>query len=596
MSKTFDVLKMKQTRGAIGAFAKQFGVKNGLITAFNTIYRKVIKGQDTGQAFFSSYWDALGTREAIVCGDKRINFAEFKDRTFRFANALSSLGVNNNGERVAVLLPNCQEWFEIMMGTAFSGRSMPMLNWHLKPQELVACINRAEAKVVVLDASFKESIESIKDQLETVNHFIILGDDAPEGMLAYEKLLAQSDNFDPAGAFSPSATPYSGGTTGTPKLLNMDEMDQVFGESDDTRRGATKDEVTALALMQLGAFYWYRLGQCHDPITSNIRSLVPGPLYHAGVQIAVIPFFLGGTVVPMVRFDPEAFLKTIQDERINWTFVAPTMLERVLALPEEIKARYNLSSMRSIVCAAAPCTPSVKKGINALFRAQGGADDVFMEYYGASETGLISVLVPEDYQADEKRYNSVGKIRAAECRVYNVEKSCWAGANEEGRILIRTQMALGLKYKGEQKKTDEAFMVIDGVSWYDDGLIGYLDEDEFLYLTSRAKEMIISGGVNVFPNEIEEVVKRHDSVFDVAVVRAPSDDLGEIPAAIIQLMPGEKELSLEEVVKFCKDEGLYGFKLPKQVMYEKELPRQLSGKLIKRDLEAKLWEGVETHG
>ncbi|MBV1873902.1 MAG: hypothetical protein KUG80_03925, partial [Gammaproteobacteria bacterium] len=154
----------------------------------------------------------------------------------------------------------------------------------------------------------------------------------------------------------------------------------------------------------------------------------------------------------------------------------------------------------------------------------------------------------------------------------------------------------GLKYKGEQKKTDEAFMVIDGVSWYDDGLIGYLDEDDFLYLTSRAKEMIISGGVNVFPNEIEEVVKRHDSIFDVAVVRAPSDDLGEIPAAIIQLLPGEKELSLEEVVNFCKDEGLYGFKLPKQVMYEKELPRQLSGKLIKRDLEAKLWEGVETHG
>jgi long-chain acyl-CoA synthetase len=272
------------------------------------------------------------------------------------------------------------------------------------------------------------------------------------------------------------------------------------------------------------------------------------------------------------------------------------MLERILALPEEVLSRYNLSTMHSIICAAAPCPPEVKKGINALFRRQGAKNDIFMEYYGASETGLISVLVPQDYQADEKRYNSVGKIRGAECRIYDEEKGTWAPVGQEGKVIIRSHMALGLEYKGDKKKTEEAFLEVDGQPWYDDGLIGYVDSDDFLYLTSRAKEMIISGGVNVFPNEIEEVIKRHSGIFDAAVVRAPDDDLGEVAAAFLQMKEGEKEPTLEELVKFCKDEGLYGFKLPKQVHFEKQLPRQLSGKLIKRDLEEKLWEGVEAHG
>ncbi|MBV1870267.1 MAG: AMP-binding protein, partial [Gammaproteobacteria bacterium] len=395
MPSKLDVLKLKQTRGAILGLAKQVGVVNGLKAGVSTAYRSVVKGQNPGQAFFSSYWDVLGEREAVVCDGKRISFAEFKDRSFRLANALTTLGVNQ-GDRVAELLPNGPEWFEVMFATALTGRSMPMLNWHLKPHELPPCINKSNATALIIDAAFVEAVVSIKDQLTTVKHFIVVGDDVPEGMLSYNKIIAESDAFDPAGSLGMSATPYSGGTTGTPKLLNMDEMADILSDdSDDKRRGATKDEVSALALMQLGAFYWYKLGECKDPIGGNIRSMIPGPLYHAGVQVAVLPFFLGGTVVPLPRFTPEIFLKTIQDERINWTFVAPTMLERILDLPEEVLSRYNLSTMQSLICAAAPCPPDVKRGINALFRRQGAKNDIFMEYYGASETGLISVLVPE---------------------------------------------------------------------------------------------------------------------------------------------------------------------------------------------------------
>ncbi|MBV1883361.1 MAG: AMP-binding protein [Pseudomonadales bacterium] len=595
MTTSKEALRLKQTRGAGIGLAKQVGLTNGLLTAAKSIYLSKVKGVNKGQAFFSSYWQTLGDREAIVCEGDTVTFKQFRDRVLRLANGLTDLGVPT-GARVAELLPNCVEWFEVNLATAMSGRTMPMLNWHLKPKEIVACVNKAEAIVLVIDPSYLDVIDSIKQEFKTVEHILVLGDNVPEGYVSYEKLIAKSKCEIPIGSFGMSPTPYSGGTTGTPKLLNSDEMGAVLSDdSDDRRRGATKDQAKAMTIMQVGAFHWYEIGQCKDSKTKNIRTLVPGPLYHAGVQIAVLPFFLGGTAVVMKKFSAEEFLKLIQDQRINWTFVAPTMLERVLALPAEVKSKYDLSTMNSLICAAAPCPPQVKRDINALFRAQGNKKDIFMEYYGASETGLVSVLVPEDYQQKDNRYNSVGKTRAAQCRIFDVENDVWAKTGEEGRVLVRSAMALGLQYKGDKAKTEEAFRVIEGITWYDDGLIGYIDEDEFLYLTSRAKEMIICGGVNLFPNEIENVIKQHPSVFDVAVIRAPDEDLGEVPAAIIQLMDGEV-LSAEEVLQFCKQEGLYGFKIPKIVDFEKELPRQLSGKLIKRQLEEKYWKGVESFG
>jgi long-chain acyl-CoA synthetase len=157
-------------------------------------------------------------------------------------------------------------------------------------------------------------------------------------------------------------------------------------------------------------------------------------------------------------------------------------------------------------------------------------------------------------------------------------------------------MTFALQYVGLDEKTmRKSYIEIDGKLWYDDGLIGYLDEDDYLYLTSRVKEMIISGGVNIFPNEIEEVIKRHPKVLDVAVVRAPDQDLGEVPAAVIQLKEGEQATSAE-IIEHCKQAGLYGFKLPKIVDFVEQLPRNLAGKLPKKQLEEQYWQGLERHG
>jgi len=589
-----EVMKMEQTRGVLKAAVRQIGLKNGLKTGFKTIYLSKIRKNNTGVAFFSSFWSSLGKREAIVFGDQRITFREFRERVFRLANGLTGLGVAQ-GERVVVLLPNCPEWFEVNLACALSGRSMPMLNWHLKPEEIIACVNRSEATAMVVHPSFADTVAAVQSEFNTVRNILVTGGKVVSGMMDYERLIMESTVVLPKGPFGMAPVPYSGGTTGMPKLLNTDEMADVLSGDDSKRRGASKDEIAALALMQIGAFHWYKIGECKDKVGGNIRSLIPGPLYHAGVQIGVLPFFLGATVVPMAKFSPEEFLRLIQDERINWTFVAPTMLERVLALPDEVKSKYDLSSMVSLICAAAPCPPKVKREINKLFRSQGNGKDVFMEYYGASETGLITILVPEDYQKDPNRYDSVGKIRAAECRIYNKETGKWAKAREEGHVLVRSSLVLGLQYRGDKDKTEEAFLSVDGVLWYDDGLIGYLDEDDYLYLTSRAKEMIISGGVNIFPNEIEHIIKQHPQVFDVAVIRGPDPDLGEVPVAVIQPMGNEK-IDVRELIEFCKEKGLYGFKLPKLIDFKDELPRQLSGKLIKRELEEHYWQGIETRG
>lgn len=590
--KTLRMLASAHTRRALRALVGQLGLVN-LTAALAAARREAARtGATVGQCFHPALWRRLGDREAVIDGEQRISFAEFGEQVLRTANALHELGLRS-GDSCAVLMYNGASWFQINQACNISGYKMPMLNWHLSPDELVHCVNISGARVLVIDPEFCASVGEVRERLQ-VEHVLVTGvEPVPEGMLGLESLLAGSEPRLHPGKFHISSKAYSGGTTGTPKFIDIDQT-AMFGEDDAARRGASREEAVRMSIMQLSALGWYGLGKLRDARTHNARSLVPGPLYHAGVQVAVLPFLFGGTVVPMRKFSPEGFLQAIQDERINWTFVAPTMLERVLALPDDVKRRYRLSSMRTLICAAAPCPAHIKREVNRLFRAQGAPDDVFHEYYGASETGIITILLPQDYQQDPERYRSVGKVRAAECRIYDDESRSWAPALKSGKVLLRSALTFGLQYAGDQKKADASFRLIDGSYWYDDGLIGYLDKHDFLYLTSREKEMIICGGVNVFPNEIEEIIKKHPAVLDAAVVRAPDGDLGEVPAAMIQLRDG-MSASADEILEHCRASGLYGFKIPRRVEFL-DLPRNLAGKLPKRQLEDRLWQDVERIG
>lgn len=589
---TLKVLRAPETQRALGAVFGQIGKGLFAKAIAGALWHSVVGKVPLGSQFFLDFWKTLGSREAVIDGETRITFLDFRNQVLKTTDILHRLDLKE-GDACAVLMYNSASWFVINQACNLSGIAMPMLNWHLKPDELKKCIELAAAKILIIDPEFIDAVESVRHALK-LSHIIVTGDDqVPQGFLSLKALMSSAKPILHGGKFHVSAKPYSGGTTGTPKFINMDQK-AMFGERDELRRGASRDEALRMTIMQLSALGWYGLGELHDTITHNARSLVPGPLYHAGVQVAVLPFLFGATVVPMRRFSPEGFLKTIQDERINWTFVAPTMLERVLALPAEVKARYNLGSMRSLICAAAPCAPHVKQEINALFKRQGASTAVFHEYYGASETGIVTILLPKDYEENPIRYQSVGKVRAAECRIFDVERGQWSETGKIGKVLIRSALTFGLQYVGEQKKTDDCYMEIEGNFWYDDGLMGYLDEHDFLYLTSREKEMIIVGGVNIYPNEIEDIIKRHPAVADVAVVRAPDKDLGEVPAAVIQLCDGE-QLTEHDILQHCRDAGLYGFKLPRIVKFD-NLPRNLAGKLPKKQLEDGFWKGLNRLG
>jgi len=318
-------------------------------------------------------------------------------------------------------------------------------------------------------------------------------------------------------------------------------------------------------------------------VKGQIVSLVPGPLYHGGTQAAVNPLYVGGTIVPMLKFDAEDFLQFIDRYKVNYAFVAPTMLERILKLPDEVKAKYDLSSMQEILCSAAPCAAYVKKGINALFKRQGAGKNVFYEYYGSAEAFIISVLRPEDYEEKPERYKSVGKVCGCDCIAYNVDEKRVCKPGEEGHVIVRNPRIYTVNY-GNSNEMDNSFIEVDGALWFDDGCLGYFDDDGFLYLTSRSKDMIISGGVNIFPVEIEEIIKLHDKILDAAVIKVPDRDLGEVPGALIQMIDGNV-LSEQEVVEHCKKGGLYGYKMPRKIRFIDDLPRTTAGKIRKKDLE-----------
>lgn len=599
-------LRMEETRGLGRTFKNQWG---GARNTAKIIYKIFTGGQgllgnmkDLSKVkvgkivpnWVLGMWETFPDREAIVDGDKRYTFGELRQRVLKLGNAMQALGVKPK-DAVAVMVYNSSEFLETLCGLSMIGATMPFVNWHLRGEELQTTINLRKPKVLVFDAEFLDEIMNIRAGLESVEHFIVVGNSSapPPGVLEYDNLLAAQPTTLPDVNFLVAFNPYTGGTTGTPKSSNLyDSFGYMLSDLAEAPRTSLKSylQYTSRAFSY---FYWFGGDRISDPLEKNIRTLLVTPMYHAGTAAGWGPFFmLGGTGIVMRKFDAEGLLALIEKERANWIFVAPTILQRVLALPDDIKAKYDLSAMRAIICAAAPCPPQVKQDINELFMRQGTRGPVFGEYYGSAETAIVTVLLPKDYANNPKRISSVGKARCGDIAIFVEEEDRWAETGEVGKIMARTASTLSLRYPGSEDRLHESIRLIKGEEWYDDGLLGYLDEDGFLYLTGRVKEMIITAGVNVYPQELEDIILRHPAIFDVAVVRLPHPDLGEVPIACVQLHEG-KQATEEELLSFCKEEGLHGYKLPAKVEFLDELPRHIDGKIIKRELERRYWEGID---
>jgi len=596
---------MEEVKGLRDAIRKQWGTINVVKTLSKTMFKgsfidnlRDISKFHVGNVVANlliSLWEVLGDREAIVDGEKRFSYRQMRDRVLSLANALQALGVKPK-DRVAVMLFNSGEYLESLYAASLIGAPMPAVNWHLREKELCDMVNLRKPRVLVFDHEFLEDIRQYRDKMPGVEHFIIVGPNSESGFENYEQLISQYPSTAPKSNFILAINPYTGGTTGAPKSSNLyDGLSYLLSDLAEAPRTSI-EEYQRFLVKQYSYIYYYGGDKIDDPVSHNIRTLIPTPMYHAGTAAGYAPcVLLGATAVPMRKFDPEDYLRMVEKERISWSFVVPTILQRILELPEEISRRYNLSSMHTIVCAAAPCPPEVKKDINKLFLRQGAKQPVFHEYYGSSETAIITMLLPADYLEKPERIHSVGKARAGDLMIYDDLHNKEAAVGEDGLIMARTVSTISLRYPGTEAKLSESFKTINGLEWYDDGLIGHVDRDGFLYLISRVKEMIICGGVNIYPKEIEEVLFRHPKIADVGVIRVPDPDLGEAPFACVQLRTGQTATS-EEIIEYCKQQGLRGYKIPKGVEFYEQLPRHIDGKLIKRELEEKYWKNVQRRG
>lgn len=526
-------------------------------------------------------WRQYGNREAVIAGDERVSFTEFADRAVRLANVLHDQGLGAN-DSMALLTGNNALWFEAMAATTLLGMKMPLINWHLNNTETTACIRLSGARALLISDHFLDKIEtSLRNDLS----LILVSGKARDGLPQLDKVLAQAGTDLPDGQIGFSPKLFSGGTTGTPKFIELDRGKLRQRQSSGLAPG--KSTLLRLMWQLLSVPALLKLDRIRDSHSHNLRSLVCSPLYHAGGQAAAFPIFLGGTIVTMEKFSAQEFLRLIEKERINWTFVAPTMLERVLALSDTELRRYDLSSMRVLMCSAAPCPANVKRDINALFQRQGNPADVFHEFYGSSESGPVTVLLPEDYADNPQRYHSVGKARAGDCRILDMGQSSpkWAINGQTGKILLRSPAVYALAYGGKSEaEMRKHFVEVDGKLWYDDGLAGYLDDEGYLFITGRDKEMLIVGGVNIYPNEIEFVLKQHPGVMDAAVVGMAAADLGEVAAAVVSWQDGVPAADESALIDFCKEKGLYGFKLPRRIVITDDLPRDGAGKLRKNKI------------
>jgi len=487
-----------------------------------------------------------------------LSYRQLDERSNQFAHLLRHRGLGR-GDHVAVLLDNHVRYLEVCWGAQRAGQYYTPVNWHLTTSEVEYIVRDSGARVLVAGARFLPVLHDILAAGTGPDTVLLLDGSAP-GTESYEQVVGAMPSTPIPDECEGFDMIYSSGTTGRPK----------GGSRALLETHPTQDDPRKVAFFEL-----FGLG-------SETTYLMPGaPLYHgAPLRFTMGVHRLGGTNVIMDRFDPLEALAAIERHGVTHSQWVPTMFVRLLRLSAEERARFDLSSHCLAIHAAAPCPPTVKEEMMEWW------GPILCEYYGASEGGGITVLNPADWAAHR---GSVGRAVLGKLHIVG-EDGDELPAEEEGVVYF--ERGLPIAYHNDPDKTASAH---DVHGWTTVGDIGRVDADGYLYLTDRKDHMIISGGVNIYPQEIEAVLIQHPAVADVAVIGVPNAEFGEEVRAIVQpLDPTAAGTELaEELIAFCRRD-LAGYKCPRVVEFEAELPRAPSGKLYKRRLRARYWEGHET--
>jgi long-chain acyl-CoA synthetase len=499
-----------------------------------------------------TYAASAPNRPAVVMAGsgKTVTYSQLDDNSARLASALHALGLRP-GDVIALLSDNSAEAFDVYWAALRSGLYITAVNWHLAPEEAAYIVRDSGARVVIVSAGVSAVAEPVVSLVPEVAHWYVFGGHVA-GYQSYSNLLAGAGprlTDQPRG----SEMLYSSGTTGRPKGI---KPRLVPGQVDEPG-----DPLVAL----LASVF---------KITEDDVYLSPAPIYHtAPLKWCASIQALGGTVVLMERFDAEEALAAIERFRVTVTQVVPTMFVRMLQLPEQARTAYDVSSLRLAVHAAAPCPPDVKDAMISWW------GPILVEYYGATEQHGTTVITTGEWQAER---GSVGKAAMGVLHICDDDGN-ELPPGEVGTIYFERDVA-PFEYHNDPEKTSASRHPAHD-NWCTVGDVGYLDEDGYLFLTDRKGFMIISGGVNIYPQEVENVLALHPKIFDVAVIGVPDAEMGEQVKAVVQLRADatpSDELAAE-IIAYVRDRIAH-YKAPKSVDFVSELPRSATGKLVKRVL------------
>ena len=498
-------------------------------------------------------------RPAVIFGASgaQMSFAEFEAMSNRFAHLLRGVGVRP-GDRVAVLLENHLMYMALAWGAFRSGARFVAIATHLSPDEVDYILKDSGASVLVTSkAMFAVASRARMPGLVEANRFML--DGAEPGYIALEPALGRQPTTPIADQAEGVEMLYSSGTTGRPKGILKTMPTGEFG-------------IPAAGYRLTAGLYGI------DPETVYLS---PAPLYHAApLMFSMRCLRFGATVVIMEKFDAELALRMIERHRVTHSQWVPTMFVRMLRLPEETRQRTDLSSLRCVIHAAAPCPVEVKR------RMIDWLGPIIWEYYGGSEGNGLTVLNCHEWLAHP---GSVGRAKIGRVRICGADGEEFA-VGEEGAVYFSDGPVF--EYHNDPDKTAESR---NQHGWSTLGDIGYLDAEGYLYLTDRKANMIISGGVNIYPQEAENRLLSHPKVVDAAVIGVPNPEYGEEVKAVVHPVDMTAAgLDLEaELLAYCRD-ALSHVKCPRSVDFNDDLPRRENGKLYKRLLRDRYWKGRDT--
>ena len=499
----------------------------------------------------------------IISGSRKRGFDEVEQRVLLIAGGLQGLGVSE-GDCVCILMRNDIAFLEASYAVMLLGAYAVPVNWHFKPEEVDYILKDTRTRVLIGHADLLNALGEVipgeitllsvptPPEIEGAYRIDPSRRGLPRGAEDFEPWMSRQKPYDGPKLPQPQSMIYTSGTTGQPKGV---------------RREAPTPAQAAGAEAMRARVYGLKPG---------VRALLPGPLYHSAPNVfALRAGRLGGALFLMPRFDAEGLLRLVQEEAIDTIFMVPTMFVRLLKLPAAIRDAYDVSSLRHIVHAAAPCPADVKRAMMDWW------GPVIHEYYGSTESGAVTYAAPEDAL---RKPGTVGRIlEGALLRILD-DAGNVLPRGTIGEIYSRSTGSPDFSYHNKPEKRIE----IERDGFMTSGDVGYIDEDGYVFISDRKRDMVISGGVNTYPAEIEAALHALPGVHDCAVFGIPDDEFGEALMAVIEPQPG---ITIDpDSIRAQLRATLADYKIPRHIELQAGLPREDSGKIFKRRLRDPYWE------